>query len=122
VEKLILVNGNKQYYQIDLPKLVIRKKDEINETALAHMKDNTGLEFVPCWCGYEAQPTTSNQIAALFLTWNFETQYYNNADFKNTLFLKLDSHVGFSVDSICYACVEHNNIHTKIEPGERLAC
>jgi len=87
-----------------------------------HIKENTGLEFKPHYRGMIAQPENSNQIVTLFLTYNFKTKYYNNWDYKNTIILKCDHHVGFQVDSICYNCCKHNNITTNIMPNQRLSC
>lgn len=42
-EKLKLINGNKQQYEIGLPKLYII--GYINDTALRHIEENTGLRF-----------------------------------------------------------------------------
>ena len=122
MESFTLINGNKQPYEIGLPKLIIM--DFINDTALAHIKENTGLEFTKLtWKGYEAQPTGSNQIAALFMTYDFKSRYYNNWNHKNTIMLKTDHHVGFDVDSICYNCCKHNGIVANgLKPHERLSC
>ena len=123
MEYLNLFNGNNQGFQIELPKLVIIA-DQINDVALAHVAANTGLHFEKKWSYYyEAQPNTANQIAALLLTYNFKTRYYNNSDFKNQLHLKLDHHTGFDVDSICFGCVKRNNIRTNnLTEGDFLAC
>lgn len=122
MDTMTLINGNHQPYTIGLPKIVILTK-EINDTALAHITENTGLHFERTGWGYEAQPETALQLAALFMTYNFKTRHYNNADFKNTLMLKFDHHVGFDVDSICVDCCKHNYINTNgLEPDDRLAC
>jgi hypothetical protein len=119
---LTLVNGNKQNYTIGLPKLCILET-KWNDVALAHVKENTGLDFKCKHYGMEAQPETCEQIAALFLTYNFKTQYHNNASSHNTLFLKSDHHQGFHVDSICFDCCKHNHIHLGgLAQGDRLAC
>lgn len=121
-EKIHRYNGNGQDHVTDLPKLVIITK-HINDVALEHIKQNTRLFFEKDgWGNYVAQPTSSNQIVTLLLTYNYKTQYHNNATNKNTLFLKGDHHVGFEVDSICYDCCVHNRINTNgLEPGDRLA-
>jgi hypothetical protein len=125
MEILTLVNGNGNQYELALPKLVILT-DEINDVALKHIEENTGLKFVKdaLFSGfYKAQPETALQIAALFLTYNFKSRYYNNWDLKNTLLLKFDHHVGFDVDSICYECCEYNHIPTSGLPKDvRLSC
>jgi len=122
MKTLTLINGNNQPYTINLPKIIMLTKS-INDTALAHITENTGLQFTFTGWGYEAQPTNGEQIAALFLTYNFKTRYYNNAQQKNTLYLKFDHHVGFDVDSICFDCCQENHINTNgLKPGDRLAC
>lgn len=122
MEQITLINGNHRPYTLDLPKVVLLM-DNINDVALAHIKENTGLEFVKGWNRYEAQPTESKQIVALMLTYNFKTQYHNNGTVSNTIFLKSDHHVGFDVDSICYDCAAHNGIHLGgLQQGDRLAC
>ena len=123
MEKLELINGNKQPYTIGLPRLVIVAKN-INDVALAHVFENTGLNFVRrTWGNYEAQPTSSSQIAALLLTWNVKTRYYDNGTFVNTLFMKFDHHIGYDIDSICLDCCKENHIHTNgLVEGDRLAC
>jgi hypothetical protein len=119
--QLTLINGNKKPYTIGLPKLFILH--DINDVALAHVHENTGLTFTRKTGGLEAQPETADQIAALFLTYNFKTRYYNNASTSNTLFLKNDHHTGFNVDSICLDCCKHNHIHTGgLTESDRLAC
>lgn len=121
-EKLKLINGNKQQYEIGLPKLYII--GYINDTALRHIEENTGLRFTQSHGeNYEAQPTHSSQIVGLFLTYNFKTQYHNNLSNENTLFLKSDHHIGFSVDSICFDCIKHNRIIANdVKQGDRLSC
>ena len=121
MEKLKLINGNKQEMSKTLPKITILK--QFNDVALAHIEENTGLKFVKgAWNTSEAQPVNSWQIAALFLTYNFKTQYHDNGTNKNTLFLKYCSNEGFKVDSICFECIEENNICLHdLKPSDRLA-
>lgn len=123
MEILKLVNGNKQEYEQTLPTLVILE-DCINDVALAHIKENTGLVFKKSnWDGYTAIPFESSQIVRLLLTYNYKTQYHNNANSKNTLYLKSDHHIGFKVDSICFDCVKHNHITAHgLEATDRLSC
>lgn len=86
-EILTMYNGNKQKYTKPLPKIIIL--DSMNDTAKAWIEMNTGLilqESGPT--GYDAYPTSSQQITKLFLTYNFKSRYYNNGSVKNTLFLK----------------------------------
>jgi len=88
-EKITRINGNGQPYALPLPELIIMA-DNLNAVALAHIKQNTGLDFVAGWKGsncYMVQPMKSQQLAALMLTYNFETKYYNNSHYSNTLFL-----------------------------------
>jgi hypothetical protein len=123
MEILTLINGNNQKYTVQLPKISILT-DYINDTALQHVFEETGLRFTKIYLhSYEAQPENSQQIVKLFLTWNLKTQYHNNAINHNTLFLKFDHHIGFEVDSICYECVKENHIVTNgLKEGDRLAC
>ncbi len=123
MDTITRINGNGQPYTTDLPKIVYLT-NQINDLALAHIKENTGLEFIiGGWGNYEAQPTESWQIAALLMTYDFKSRYYNNASNENTLFLKSDHHVGFEVDSICLDCVIYNGVCTTgLEPDSRLAC
>jgi hypothetical protein len=122
METLTTITGNNQAKVSQLPKLLIMTK-EINDTALAHIFENTGLNFVKGHWNYKAQPTSSNQIARLFLTYNFKTRYFDNWDMKNTLCLKLDHHVGFDVDAICGKCREYNHVHSgDMKHEEMLAC
>jgi len=121
METLTMVNGNRQKYTVDLPKLVILG-DKWNDTALEHIYEETGLLFKGEH-NMEAQPHSSQQIAKLFLTYNFKTRYYNNWDAHNTLFLKPDHHVGFQVDSICYDCCKENGVSVNgLKQGDRLSC
>lgn len=111
MDKITTINGNGQPITRDLPLLIIREKF-VNDVALKHIEDNTGLVFESVGWAYKAQPQNAAQITALFMTYNFKTRYYDNWDFKNTLMLKNDHHVGFDVDSICFDCCEYNNINT----------
>jgi len=122
-EKLNLYNGNNKQYTINLPKIKILTNN-FNPIALNHIEENTGLKFVKdSWNNYSAQPTESNQIVRLFLTYNFKTNYYNNSMLHNTILLKFDHHVGFNVDSICPDCIKYNNIQVNdIDKITRLAC
>jgi len=120
-ETLTLINGNRQKYVVGLPRLVILGP-RYNDVAMGHICEETGLAFQGDY-NPEAQPTSSAQIVKLLLTYNFKTQYHDNATTKNTIFLKSDHHTGFNVDSICYDCVKENNIHVgDLKPGDRLAC
>jgi hypothetical protein len=121
METLTLINGNDQKYTVGLPKICILEK-KYNDVALQHIFEETGLRFTGDY-SMEAQPETSQQIVKLLLTYNFKTQYHDNATNHNTLFLKSDHHIGFQVESICYDCVKHNHIVTNgLEQGDRLAC
>ena len=125
METLTLINGNNQQYNIGLPKVIILAK--LNDVATEHIYKNTGLLFRESKTGMinsiEAQPHSSEQIAKLFMTYNFKTRYYNNWDYKNTIVLKFDHHVGFDVDSICYDCCRENHINVNgLKQGDRLSC
>ena len=126
METITTINGNKQPVTKDLPKIIWWAKN-VNEVALDHVFENTGLRFerteYGCMPHYEAQPTASSQIAALFMTYNFKTRYYNNWEFENTLILKNDHHIGFDVESVCFECLKHNHININgLKPGDYLAC
>ena len=87
LETLTMFNGNGQRMEKPLPTIWIM--DSINDVALSHIAENTNLHFERHgFSGYIATPTSSNQIARLFLTYNFKTRYFNNADLDNTLLLK----------------------------------
>ena len=88
MEVLTLINGNNQKYTVGLPKIVILEK-RYNDVAMQHIFEETGLRFTGDYC-MEAQPENSQQIVKLFLTYNFKTQYHNNATSHNTLYLKGD--------------------------------
>lgn len=121
METLTLTNGNKQKYTVGLPKLHILNR-YINDTALDHITEDTGLHFKDTGFGYVAQPEDSQQVVRLFLTYNFKTQYHNNADTKNTIYLKLGILEGFKVEHICYDCCKENHIHTGgLKQGDRLS-
>ena len=123
METITRFNGNKQRYETELPRLLIQ--GFVNDTALAHIAENTNLQFKEtAWKGnYEAQPTSSNQIAALLMTYNYKTRYYNNGSVENTLMLRSDHHIGFDVKAICFDCCKYNNIHTNgLKKGDMLSC
>ena len=89
MEQVTRYNGNNTLYTVDMPKIIILA-EHINDVALNHIRKNTGLDFIKKgWLNnYEAQPTTHTQLTALFLTYNFKTQYNDNANIKNSLLLK----------------------------------
>lgn len=121
MKKIIRINGNGQPYTTGLPTLLL--KGTLNDTAIQHIFENTGLAFKPVSGGYEAKPTKPVQIATLFMTYNFKTRYYNNWMYTNTLMLKHDHHIGFDVDSICPACARKNHIPWEdAKEGQMLSC
>ena len=120
METITRTNGNGRKYTVDLPKLHILNKF-INEAALDHIEEDTGLRFKDAAWGYVAQPETSNQIATLIMTYNFKTQYHDNATDHNTLFLKFGLLEGFKVEAICYDCCKENHINVNgLAPGDKL--
>jgi len=122
METLTLINGNNQVMVKELPKIEILTRF-LNDMAIAHIKENTGLDFIKNAWNYETQPINSNQITRLLLTYNFKTRYYDNGTFKNTLMLKFDHHVGFDIDSVCVDCLKENNVHIgDLKQGDRLSC
>lgn len=87
-ETISRINGNGNEYISEVPKILLLHKD-INDVVLTLIEKNTGLKFVQNHSGnYEVEPTTTQQIATLFCTCNFKTQYHNGIYFKNTLLLK----------------------------------
>ena len=121
-ETITLINGNHRQVKHELPTLL--HLGYINDIALEHIYENTGLTFRKIRENqYEVKPHSSWQIVALFMTYNFKTRHYDNWELKNTIVLKPDHHVGFDVESICFDCCKENNINTNgLEPGDRLAC
>jgi hypothetical protein len=84
-------NGNNQYYERPLPKIIIIHGSKINDVALAHLKRNTKLDFKKSrWDHLEATPTSAKQIVTLLVTYNWKTRYYDNWDYKNELHLYLN--------------------------------
>ena len=122
METLRMYNGNEQEMIKELPKIIML--GYCNPTALKHIENQTGLKFEENnWKNYEAQPTDSNQITRLFLTYNFKTRYYDNWNYKNTMMVKSDHHIGFDVDAICGHCRDYNHIHNgDMKPEEMLCC
>ena len=122
MEKITRIDGNGSKYITNLPKLVLIAK-HMNDAALAHIKENTGLDFVKKSWNYEAQPENSNQIATLFLTYNFKTRYYDNSTLKNELHLKSDHNIGYNIENVCVPCLIRNHIDTyDMKPKEFLSC
>jgi len=79
-----IYNGNGQRYSLGVPKLFITNRFG-NEAAKEHFEKNTGLKFKEYGTGYLAEPKTFKQLYKVFVTYDFVTTFYNNADFKNTL-------------------------------------
>ncbi len=80
-------NGNGQRITKGVPSVVIPKFG--NETAKNHFIKNTGLKLERCWSGgyYKAKPKSFKQLYKIFLTYNYQTTYFDNWDLKNTLVL-----------------------------------
>jgi hypothetical protein len=110
MEKVGRYNGNDQYYETDMPLIVILGGGNFNEVAIVHIEKQTGMECIKNGKNLEMQPTNSSQVMKLFLTYNFKTQYNNNLTYKNTLFLKTVDTIGFKVDHVCYDCLEKNRV------------
>ena len=89
-EIITTFNGNDQPMSQHLPEIYILER-EINQVAIDHIFKNTGLQFAKEWHGYKCQPLKSSQIVALFLTYNFNTTYYNNSDYNNTLLMTFNN-------------------------------
>ena len=118
--KINLFNGNNKRYSVPLPKIVILS-GEINEVALNHLNKNTGILFKKDCNSYFGFPKSHYQIAKLFLTYNFKTEYHDNANSHNTLYLKFCD-VAFKINSVCVNCLKYNGIHTSLKQKERLRC
>lgn len=118
MQTLEMINGNGHRYTKDMPLILILNK--FNEVALKNLENQTGLNFEPYWEGYKAQPTNSEQILKLFLTYNFKSRYYNNATYKNTLMLKRSNEVNFELNNVCEKCVKRNyiNVGNDLEPDD----
>jgi len=87
---LTLINGNGKPYKIELPTIYIQQ-EHINDVALNHILENTGLKFKNTGYGYTAKPETPEQIVKLLMTYNWKTVYYNNASWRNIIFLKFNN-------------------------------
>lgn len=85
-ETITRINGNGNPYTLPVPEIAINMP-YINEFALKHIFENTGLEFKKGYFGYMCQPTKVIQITTLFLTYNYSSKYYNNATHSNLLVL-----------------------------------
>ena len=122
IETVTTYNGNNQPMVKELPRLCILA-EHFNPESLEHVRQNTGLDFRRGhWNNWEAQPETSDQIARLFLTYNFKTEYHDNGTTKNTIFLKFCRLEGFKVEAICFECVKRNNIVCNgLKSGDHLA-
>jgi len=122
MKTLTLFNGNNKRIEKSFPKIIIQANN-INNEALNHIEENTNLHFKKHNNFYECQPFEASQYIRLFLTYNFKTRYFDNWNYKNTLILKFDKHVGFDVNSICFECAKHNHINTHgLEVKDRLSC
>ena len=122
MEEISRFNGNGKRYKTNIP-LIFYITDYINPVAIQHIKKNTGLLFKKGSWGYSVQPKNSKQIIKLLVTYDFKTNYVNNWNSKNTLFLKGLYNVGFKVDCICFDCCKKNGIYTNgLKKKEYLSC
>ena len=89
-EVTTLINGNGQPYKVEVPTVEIH--GFTNSMGLAHIEENTGLHFEEIHKDsvYRAQPQKWEQVAALLLTYNWLTRYYNCAHRENVLVLRAD--------------------------------
>ena len=83
-------NGNGKRYTLGIPTLYIAQFG--NDMARERFEKNTGLKLVKKFDYYETKPKSFKQLYKVFLTYNWQTTYYNNASFKNTLFLAHNPH------------------------------
>ena len=109
IKQVTLINGNGQSYKMNIPKLIYI--GDFIEHGIKHIFENTGLKFDKEFNTCKAQPTNFKQITALFMTYNFKTEYHDNATNHNTIYLKGLHNVGFKVDSICFECCKKNRVH-----------
>lgn len=113
MQELSLYNGNGKRYKLPLPKLIwLRGNNDLSPVVVEHIKKNCGIEFKKEYSVYVAYPKSCYQIVRLFLTYNFKTEFHDNATDHNTLYLKSCSSEGFHVNSLCFKCCEHNGIYT----------
>jgi len=120
MKKISLFNGNGHRYKIDMPTLFILS-EHINDVALDHIRKNTGIDFKFTGWGYTAIPKSHYQMTKLFLTYNFKTQYHNNASTKNIIYLKFCTDKAFQIKDICYNCCRENQINVNgLSQGDRL--
>lgn len=88
MEKTTLISGNGLPYEREIPKVVI--VGYMNDVALAHLCKQTGIEFKETFTkNYEGQPSTWEQFAKIFLTYNFLTHDVNNWE-GNLMYLRPD--------------------------------
>ena len=89
-EVTTLINGNGQPYKVEVPTVEIH--GFTNSGGLAHIEKNTDLHFEEIHKDsvYRAQPQKWEQVAALLLTYNWLTRYYNCAHRENVLVLRAD--------------------------------
>lgn len=88
-EKITLINGNNQPYTLPLPEIHINAS-EINEIALNHIFECSGLRFVRGAWSYICQPMEARQIVALLMTYNFKSRFYNCSMHNNTMMLEFN--------------------------------
>ena len=86
MQRWSLLNGNGHHYSIDIPVVHITDR-YINDAALEHILDYTGLDFKDTGWGYVAQPVSCHQIVKLIIRYNYTSNYHDNATHKNILFL-----------------------------------
>lgn len=93
MEKTTFINGNGQPYERAVPTVVIATY--INPLALENLRRQTGIDFQPNAYGrIEGHPETWEQLAKVFLTYNWLTRDQNNWD-GNIIHLRGASHVPF---------------------------
>ena len=89
-EVTTLINGNGQPYHMEVPTVEIH--GFTNDVALTRIEENTGLHFEEIHKDsvYKALPLKWEQVAALLLTYDWLTRYYNCAHRENVLVLRAD--------------------------------
>lgn len=91
MEKTTLISANGHPYEREIPKIIIHSY--MNDVSLSNLRKQTGIDFKANVHGQiEGQPDTWEQMAKIFLTYNFLTHDQNNWD-GNVLHLQGAFHV-----------------------------
>lgn len=115
-DSIAITNGNGKVISRPLPALIIVQRT-INEVVLRLIEKDTGLVFHKGTFGYTATPYNHAQISTLLVRYNFETRYFDNNEFKNTILLKFSTEDSWKTETLCYECVKRNGLpHSGLNP------